>query len=232
MFVKTVIASFDCSEVCSSRVRVWKMFIEPTAGVAKLQHCSMAPASCFVPEVTSGQGVFMRLDIAAVSPGLASRLDAISNVETSHGAISPPALSAERAACEDIESVEVTSELQSSDRTLLVRDLPCKVGYERLMKELKDLGLDGCYDFLYLPKSLRDRHANRGFCFINFMSPEAVALFVAKFTSFRFEGIQSQKSARIGRASVQGRKANVARLLAVRNRVQFKADADGLRASG
>eukprot|EP00928_Gymnodinium_smaydae_P076875 TRINITY_DN5997_c0_g1_i2.p1 TRINITY_DN5997_c0_g1~~TRINITY_DN5997_c0_g1_i2.p1 ORF type:complete len:249 (-),score=24.50 TRINITY_DN5997_c0_g1_i2:98-844(-) len=236
----------DDDVVYSARPGAWEVFFEPGSNVAKLRRCSIELASCLVPKVTSGPHSMACLDTFAMSPRKASRVDTSHYAESSHGAVTSPAssldvgavtpqaLSNKVAASQNLSSFElndkpITEELQSSDTTVMVRDIPCKVGYVRMMIELKSLGFDGCYDFLYFPKSLRDRHSNRGFCFINFQTPDAAMLFVTKFAMHQFDGIQSQKSARVGRAMVQGRKANVTQLMSARNRVQFKSDAAGLR---
>eukprot|EP00928_Gymnodinium_smaydae_P077317 TRINITY_DN6059_c0_g1_i1.p1 TRINITY_DN6059_c0_g1~~TRINITY_DN6059_c0_g1_i1.p1 ORF type:complete len:211 (-),score=21.12 TRINITY_DN6059_c0_g1_i1:188-820(-) len=208
-------SSFNDDETCMAKLRVWKTFFELYAEVPNLRRCSSEPAS----ELAS-----------------CSRLSSIprcvtsTHGETSGAVTASPLNDSNGTAPLDTGSVELTDKLRSGDKTVLFRNIPCKIGYERIMRELSHVGLDGRYDFLYLPKSVRDRHSNRGFCFINFMNTEDVELFVKKFTN-RFEGVQSQKFARVGRANVQGRKENVACLLASRNRVEFKADPVGLRVS-
>eukprot|EP00928_Gymnodinium_smaydae_P049965 TRINITY_DN3356_c1_g3_i1.p1 TRINITY_DN3356_c1_g3~~TRINITY_DN3356_c1_g3_i1.p1 ORF type:complete len:204 (+),score=20.08 TRINITY_DN3356_c1_g3_i1:1-612(+) len=200
------------------------MSIDQHANVAKLQRCNIERSLCFVHGVVSGMHAMTRRDYNVLSPRKVLRLHARDN-KTSHAAPTPLPAHANELALH-----ELPDGISPSDTTVIVRDIPCRVGYERMMVELKHLGLDGCYDFIYFPKSLRDRKCNRGFCFINFMSPDALRRFVMQFTGYRFESIQSPKSARIGRASVQGRRATIAQLIGARNRVVFKADPAGLRA--
>eukprot|EP00928_Gymnodinium_smaydae_P009132 TRINITY_DN13379_c0_g1_i1.p1 TRINITY_DN13379_c0_g1~~TRINITY_DN13379_c0_g1_i1.p1 ORF type:complete len:239 (-),score=30.38 TRINITY_DN13379_c0_g1_i1:289-1005(-) len=237
MKATSTISSFnDDGTACSARQQVWKMFFEPGASVAKLGRCSIELASCCVPKASSEQGNISRFDDLPLSSAKSRGSDANRDVELLHGAATPPSLNLDIAAAPDVAFVEptdtpISEALRPSDTTVLVRHIPCKVGYKRMMLELKSLGLDGCYDFLYLPKSRRDRHSNRGFCFVNFTSLDAVTHFSTKFANYQFADIQSQKLACVGRASVQGLKANVARLISVSNRVEFKTDAVGLRAS-
>eukprot|EP00928_Gymnodinium_smaydae_P007595 TRINITY_DN12720_c3_g1_i1.p1 TRINITY_DN12720_c3_g1~~TRINITY_DN12720_c3_g1_i1.p1 ORF type:complete len:269 (-),score=43.22 TRINITY_DN12720_c3_g1_i1:35-841(-) len=119
--------------------------------------------------------------------------------------------------------------LSPGDTTIMVRDLPCKVGYERMMTELKLIGLDGCYDYIYFPKSFHDKNSFKGFCFINFMTRGAIEIFETTFEEHTFHDINSTKTVRLGRADVQGLEANVALLRASRKRIEFKADPIGLR---
>eukprot|EP00928_Gymnodinium_smaydae_P007593 TRINITY_DN12720_c1_g1_i1.p1 TRINITY_DN12720_c1_g1~~TRINITY_DN12720_c1_g1_i1.p1 ORF type:complete len:219 (+),score=21.51 TRINITY_DN12720_c1_g1_i1:90-746(+) len=218
--METLTSSFNDDETCMVTLRVWKTFFELHASVPKIRRCSSEPALHFVPDVTRTSGHRNKPELGA------SR-----NFDTTQASANPPLMNDDAATSPDPDPAEQTDALRPSDRTVMVRDIPCKVGYKRMMAELKSLGLDGCYDFLFFPKSTRDRHFNRGFCFINFMSPEAVSFFVARFARYQFEGIESRKVARIGRAHVQGRKENMARLIAARNRVEFKANPAGLRAS-
>eukprot|EP00928_Gymnodinium_smaydae_P066333 TRINITY_DN4935_c1_g1_i2.p1 TRINITY_DN4935_c1_g1~~TRINITY_DN4935_c1_g1_i2.p1 ORF type:complete len:215 (+),score=22.39 TRINITY_DN4935_c1_g1_i2:96-740(+) len=211
-------SSFNDDEVCLARLRVWKTFFELYAPAPKLRRCSSEPASCSVSE-------------GAIELHNSSGLPTGRKRELAHSKVTAPLMCGKATAHVDAGSVELSEQLLPSDRTVVVGGIPCKVGHERMMVELRGLGLDGCYDFLYFPRSLRDRQCNRGFCFINFMSGDALTHFVAKFTNFQFEDIQSQKVACVGRAHIQGRQANVARLIAARTRrVEFKADAAGLRA--
>eukprot|EP00928_Gymnodinium_smaydae_P078271 TRINITY_DN62084_c0_g1_i1.p1 TRINITY_DN62084_c0_g1~~TRINITY_DN62084_c0_g1_i1.p1 ORF type:complete len:102 (-),score=6.47 TRINITY_DN62084_c0_g1_i1:96-401(-) len=100
-----------------------------------------------------------------------------------------------------------------------------------MMAELKSVGVDGRYDYLYIPRSHRDRRSFQGYCFINFMVPEATTLFMTMFANHQFEGINSEKAVHFDRAEVQGREANVALLRSGRKRVEFRADPSGLRAA-
>eukprot|EP00928_Gymnodinium_smaydae_P099399 TRINITY_DN9468_c0_g2_i1.p1 TRINITY_DN9468_c0_g2~~TRINITY_DN9468_c0_g2_i1.p1 ORF type:complete len:242 (-),score=41.44 TRINITY_DN9468_c0_g2_i1:263-988(-) len=119
--------------------------------------------------------------------------------------------------------------------TLMFCDIPCKVGYERMMVELKALGLDGEYDYLHLPTkvSRKDKYSFLGFGFINFKSAVVAEQFRQIFTSFRFEGISSEKLGRVEVARVQGREANLKMLSNAARRSNyplFIADPLGIRA--
>eukprot|EP00928_Gymnodinium_smaydae_P023936 TRINITY_DN19546_c0_g1_i1.p1 TRINITY_DN19546_c0_g1~~TRINITY_DN19546_c0_g1_i1.p1 ORF type:complete len:256 (+),score=30.51 TRINITY_DN19546_c0_g1_i1:35-802(+) len=112
--------------------------------------------------------------------------------------------------------------------TLMVCDLPCKVGERRMMLQLRDMGFDACYDYLYFPKRNRALEGGEGFCFINFMSVEMALGFKADFDGFRFEDIGSAKKARVKVASVQGLQANID-MFGNRSRyAKYVADPDGI----
>eukprot|EP00928_Gymnodinium_smaydae_P076977 TRINITY_DN6008_c0_g1_i1.p1 TRINITY_DN6008_c0_g1~~TRINITY_DN6008_c0_g1_i1.p1 ORF type:complete len:205 (-),score=28.95 TRINITY_DN6008_c0_g1_i1:440-1054(-) len=130
-----------------------------------------------------------------------------------------------------VEQHSDIAKLAPGDTTIMVRDLPCKVGYERMMAELKSGGLDGLYDYIYFPTSHHQKNAFKGFCFINFMTPEALELFANEFANYQFEEIRSAKVVRFDRARVQGREANVALLESGSKRLFYLADPDGLRAA-
>eukprot|EP00928_Gymnodinium_smaydae_P077319 TRINITY_DN6059_c0_g1_i3.p1 TRINITY_DN6059_c0_g1~~TRINITY_DN6059_c0_g1_i3.p1 ORF type:complete len:174 (-),score=13.35 TRINITY_DN6059_c0_g1_i3:13-534(-) len=133
-------SSFNDDETCMAKLRVWKTFFELYAEVPNLRRCSSEPAS----ELAS-----------------CSRLSSIprcvtsTHGETSGAVTASPLNDSNGTAPLDTGSVELTDKLRSGDKTVLFRNIPCKIGYERIMRELSHVGLDGRYDFLYLPKSVR-----------------------------------------------------------------------------
>eukprot|EP00928_Gymnodinium_smaydae_P017204 TRINITY_DN16577_c0_g1_i1.p1 TRINITY_DN16577_c0_g1~~TRINITY_DN16577_c0_g1_i1.p1 ORF type:complete len:184 (+),score=21.68 TRINITY_DN16577_c0_g1_i1:54-605(+) len=89
---------------------------------------------------------------------------------------------------------------------VIVRDLPCKVGNERMLAELERLGLGECYASIIFPykNESRNRTSFLGYGFIYFVNKEAAFSFMSKFENHRFEDINSQKSARVELARADG----------------------------
>eukprot|EP00928_Gymnodinium_smaydae_P016179 TRINITY_DN16030_c0_g2_i1.p1 TRINITY_DN16030_c0_g2~~TRINITY_DN16030_c0_g2_i1.p1 ORF type:complete len:251 (+),score=24.31 TRINITY_DN16030_c0_g2_i1:35-787(+) len=112
--------------------------------------------------------------------------------------------------------------------TLMVCDLPCKVGELRMILLLRDMGFDACYDYLYFPKRNRALKGGEGFCFINFMSVEVALRFKADFDGFRFPAIGSLKKARVTVASVQGLQANIDMFGNRSGRAKYVTDPNGI----
>eukprot|EP00928_Gymnodinium_smaydae_P072676 TRINITY_DN5599_c1_g1_i1.p1 TRINITY_DN5599_c1_g1~~TRINITY_DN5599_c1_g1_i1.p1 ORF type:complete len:218 (+),score=32.23 TRINITY_DN5599_c1_g1_i1:83-655(+) len=88
--------------------------------------------------------------------------------------------------------------------SVIVRDLPCKVGCDRMMAELKHLGFDGLYNLLKFPvKCNKGTYSCKGYGFVNFTDENTATLFMALFENYRFDDINSRKVARVELASKQ-----------------------------
>eukprot|EP00928_Gymnodinium_smaydae_P036048 TRINITY_DN25250_c0_g1_i1.p1 TRINITY_DN25250_c0_g1~~TRINITY_DN25250_c0_g1_i1.p1 ORF type:complete len:201 (+),score=30.54 TRINITY_DN25250_c0_g1_i1:38-640(+) len=89
--------------------------------------------------------------------------------------------------------------VRSADHTttVYVSDLPCKVGHERMMMELKALGLNGWYDCMHFPVK---KDSFVGYGFIRFLSEDAASYFMTVFQGHRFDDIGSDKVVRVERS--------------------------------
>eukprot|EP00928_Gymnodinium_smaydae_P012686 TRINITY_DN14605_c0_g2_i1.p1 TRINITY_DN14605_c0_g2~~TRINITY_DN14605_c0_g2_i1.p1 ORF type:complete len:186 (-),score=27.48 TRINITY_DN14605_c0_g2_i1:397-954(-) len=89
---------------------------------------------------------------------------------------------------------------------VIVRDLPCKVGNERMLLELERLGLGECYESIIFPykKESHNRMSFRGYGFIYFVDEEAAFSFISKFENHHFEDINSPKLAHVELARTAG----------------------------
>eukprot|EP00928_Gymnodinium_smaydae_P091890 TRINITY_DN75651_c0_g1_i1.p1 TRINITY_DN75651_c0_g1~~TRINITY_DN75651_c0_g1_i1.p1 ORF type:complete len:298 (+),score=33.72 TRINITY_DN75651_c0_g1_i1:54-947(+) len=113
--------------------------------------------------------------------------------------------------------------------TFMVCDLPGKVGEKRMMIQLKAMGFDGCYDYLYFPKRKRNWQGGEGYCFINFMSSEVALRFKAGFNGYCFGDTNSTKRARVELAEIQGRQANISVFTSKTQRPKYITDVNGIR---
>eukprot|EP00928_Gymnodinium_smaydae_P096509 TRINITY_DN8543_c1_g1_i1.p1 TRINITY_DN8543_c1_g1~~TRINITY_DN8543_c1_g1_i1.p1 ORF type:complete len:185 (-),score=14.39 TRINITY_DN8543_c1_g1_i1:476-1030(-) len=94
--------------------------------------------------------------------------------------------------------------------TVYVRNVPCKVGCQRMMLELSSLGLDGCYDFLYFPmKMSHGKESYVGYGFIHFMRAEYALHFMAMFENHCFHDIRSEKVVQVEIAHEQDLTASI-----------------------
>eukprot|EP00928_Gymnodinium_smaydae_P026890 TRINITY_DN20971_c0_g2_i3.p1 TRINITY_DN20971_c0_g2~~TRINITY_DN20971_c0_g2_i3.p1 ORF type:complete len:243 (-),score=23.01 TRINITY_DN20971_c0_g2_i3:122-781(-) len=214
----------DDMNIYSAGLRVRNTFYELYIDEPKIRRCSSEPAVCLGSEPKGTLRVPLTPGFDLSQKHAAS---IVTSATPSNGCefVGPSMPSTEK------HCMMALLNLDPRDTTIMVRDLPCKVGHERMMAEMKSIGLDGCYDLLYCPKSTRDRSSFKGFCFINFMTREALKIFVFEFANHRFEDMHSEKVVHFDRADIQGRSANVAHLRSSRNRVVFRSDAAGLRAN-
>lgn len=89
--------------------------------------------------------------------------------------------------------------------TLMIRNLPSHVTQTDLLHELNKLGLSKLYDFCYLPRDFNVVE-NKGYAFINFVSPETARMFRQSFHRQNFLAGQQPV---IADAVVQGLEANL-----------------------
>eukprot|EP00928_Gymnodinium_smaydae_P094016 TRINITY_DN78449_c0_g1_i1.p1 TRINITY_DN78449_c0_g1~~TRINITY_DN78449_c0_g1_i1.p1 ORF type:complete len:275 (+),score=43.35 TRINITY_DN78449_c0_g1_i1:59-826(+) len=108
----------------------------------------------------------------------------------------------------ETSSSEDSPSMSSAVTTLMICDLPCCVGYDRLKFELRALGFDGSYDYLHLPKKSRSKNFI-GYGFINFFAAADALRLTSVFTGHQFAGINSTKKGRIEVARLQGSLANI-----------------------
>eukprot|EP00928_Gymnodinium_smaydae_P096653 TRINITY_DN8582_c0_g1_i1.p1 TRINITY_DN8582_c0_g1~~TRINITY_DN8582_c0_g1_i1.p1 ORF type:complete len:186 (-),score=25.08 TRINITY_DN8582_c0_g1_i1:330-887(-) len=95
---------------------------------------------------------------------------------------------------------------------VIVRDLPCKVGSERMMAELETLGFHGCYDSLIFPKKGRKGKASFvGYGFIYFKHEDYALEFMSSFANHQFKDIGSKKVARAELARSDGEEGHIRR---------------------
>lgn len=79
------------------------------------------------------------------------------------------------------------------------------------MQHFDKAGFVGRYDFFYIPvssKPKKNRCANLGYGFVNFLTPQDAARFLRHFTGYRF-GLHSDKVCEVQISQTQGLEANV-----------------------
>jgi hypothetical protein len=94
--------------------------------------------------------------------------------------------------------------------TMMIRNIPGRYSQHDLMLDLKELGLAGTYDFLYMPMD-KGTAANVGYAFVNFVTPAWAEACMRKFSNFRFVRHQrsSNKLATVSVAHLQGLQKNL-----------------------
>lgn len=87
--------------------------------------------------------------------------------------------------------------------SVMIRRIPFKYTQNKLMGELNSSGFRDTYDFFYLP--LDHRHpGNRGFAFINFISPQWAQEFYSKYHGQKFKHFDDGAALSVFPADVQG----------------------------
>lgn len=94
--------------------------------------------------------------------------------------------------------------------TMMIRNIPGRYSQNDLMLDLKDLGLAGSYDFLYMPMD-KGTAANVGYAFVNFINHFFAEKCMQSFTNYRFARHQraSTKLACVSVAHLQGLEKNL-----------------------
>eukprot|EP00928_Gymnodinium_smaydae_P019956 TRINITY_DN17696_c0_g1_i1.p1 TRINITY_DN17696_c0_g1~~TRINITY_DN17696_c0_g1_i1.p1 ORF type:complete len:215 (-),score=15.94 TRINITY_DN17696_c0_g1_i1:209-853(-) len=110
---------------------------------------------------------------------------------TSHGIPSDPSTPSESGS-------NPLAPLAGSGCVVMVRDVPCKVGIERMIAELTLLGFGGCYNQLNFPiRTTRGKVSGKGFGFISFvMSRSRHVSFQSLWSTISTVSLQTRKLVR------------------------------------
>lgn len=106
--------------------------------------------------------------------------------------------------------------------TAMLRNIPCRLLKDDLANVLNAAGMEGDYDFLYVPTNGKWAKSNLGYGFVNFRTPELLQRCYDALHGRPLGATRSTKLCRISLAHVQGRE-NLLR--------QFNAKPDGARVS-
>jgi len=87
--------------------------------------------------------------------------------------------------------------------TLMIRGIPCSFSQEALLSLIDDAGLQGKYNFFYLPRD-GNRSSNLGYAFINFVNQAAAEHCTATFKGVPLAPVRSKKSCTVSPAEIQG----------------------------
>eukprot|EP01025_Chloroclados_australasicus_P025390 TRINITY_DN2536_c0_g1_i2.p1 TRINITY_DN2536_c0_g1~~TRINITY_DN2536_c0_g1_i2.p1 ORF type:complete len:586 (+),score=82.27 TRINITY_DN2536_c0_g1_i2:139-1896(+) len=102
----------------------------------------------------------------------------------------------------DLEKIQAGEDKRT---TLMLKNIPNKYSPQMLLDTINQAGLEGHYDFLYLPIDFRNR-CNVGYAFINMRDPVVgVPLMHKEFDGRRWERFNSEKVTQISYARIQGR---------------------------
>jgi len=93
--------------------------------------------------------------------------------------------------------------------TLMIRNIPSRYTQNDLMVDLKDKGLGGVYDFLYMPMD-KGTSTNVGYAFVNFIHPSYAQTCMRLFQGHRFRRPRAAgKIASVSVAHIQGLEKNM-----------------------
>jgi hypothetical protein len=87
--------------------------------------------------------------------------------------------------------------------TLMLRGIPCRFSPEEVMGFINTLGLEGKYDFFYLPQDARCK-SNLGYAFINFIAPGYATICQDGLQGRVLGSSRSSKVCTISPAHIQG----------------------------
>jgi len=98
---------------------------------------------------------------------------------------------------------ELNTEPVEEVTTLMVRGIPCSFSQDTLMKLIDDAGLQGKYDFFYLPRAGKNG-SNLGYAFINFTDKAGADHCMASFNGVPLDPSRSTKVCAIAPGDIQG----------------------------
>lgn len=99
--------------------------------------------------------------------------------------------------------------------TVMMRNIPNKYTQRMLLTEVNEAGFLGTFDFLYLPIDT-ETNANKGYCFMNFVSPQSAWLFKMTYEGRSMNNFNSNKVVSVAPATLQGFEANYAHYASAR----------------
>ena len=88
--------------------------------------------------------------------------------------------------------------------TVMIRNIPNKYTQEIMLSLLEEAGLNGSFDFFYLPIDFRNR-CGLGYAFLNFLSHADAVKAYSHFHHRRWDEFNSKKVCEVTYARVQGR---------------------------
>lgn len=91
--------------------------------------------------------------------------------------------------------------------TVMIRNVPRQYNQDILVELMNKAGFQGSYDFVYLPINVHNLR-NRGYAFVNFISPDVARLFKAVFEQQPMDSSENGKDIWIHPAAIQGYEAN------------------------
>lgn len=104
---------------------------------------------------------------------------------------------------------ELANQFVGPATTLMIRNIPIRCKPEDVMTELHKLGLDGTYDFFYLPMD-SGTICSVGYAFINFSSPKWASRCQDVMSGHLFQlNFHCSKPAAVSVAHIQGLEANL-----------------------
>eukprot|EP00440_Ansanella_granifera_P035748 gb/GFBE01038777.1/.p1 GENE.gb/GFBE01038777.1/~~gb/GFBE01038777.1/.p1 ORF type:complete len:503 (+),score=107.26 gb/GFBE01038777.1/:1-1509(+) len=120
-----------------------------------------------------------------------------------------PAKSAVSQSRELIETAEAPKHIPGWEEvyTVMMRNLPNKYTQKLLVEEIHLAGFKDTYDFLYLPMD-HQTGANRGYAFINFITPLMAQKFKQRYEGVSMKSFNSTKIVNVNPAALQGFLAN------------------------
>lgn len=100
--------------------------------------------------------------------------------------------------------------LDEQPTTLMIQNLPIGVTQNDLLQELDRSGLEGSYDFCYVPRAAGAATGNQGFAFVNFVTAHHACFFTeAWHSTYMQDRGRDGRALKITAANVQGLEANV-----------------------
>jgi len=101
-------------------------------------------------------------------------------------------------------SEPLSEEEEETEPTLMLCNIPCRFGHDKIVEVINSVGFTDLYDFIYVPQHHSKRNGNIGYAFIHFHSMENADWFMETFQNYQFQGTSSSKKCVVKRAHMPG----------------------------
>jgi hypothetical protein len=106
---------------------------------------------------------------------------------------------------EDKDTCSSSAELSEAS-TLMICNIPCRLGHADIVQAIDSVGFVDKYDFIHMPgrRHGSKRSGNMGYAFVNFATVQDAEQFATAFENFQFQGTCSSKRCTLKFAHHQG----------------------------
>lgn len=105
---------------------------------------------------------------------------------------------------ENVNSSLKPKSCNAAPRTLMICNLPCRIGYDELVEAIDSIGFGDAFEFVHLASRYKQPDSNLGYAFVNFFSPKDAARFARAFEGYHFDNKGSKKACTVKVAKSQG----------------------------
>eukprot|EP00929_Paragymnodinium_shiwhaense_P119791 TRINITY_DN91686_c0_g1_i1.p1 TRINITY_DN91686_c0_g1~~TRINITY_DN91686_c0_g1_i1.p1 ORF type:complete len:273 (-),score=46.23 TRINITY_DN91686_c0_g1_i1:43-861(-) len=126
--------------------------------------------------------------------------------------------------------------IPADTKTLMIKNLPCRVTEEEILEAAEDLGFGGAHNYFHLPvkktAKAKAKPQTSGYCFFGFETSETAVRFAKAMSGFQFKKRQSDKLVMVTTAHIDGQDPRAKETGAKRKRKAAAAEASPQEKTG